>query len=110
MDKIIYLLKTKNSVNEIGDPIKTIEKVKRYAEVESVRQSEVYQAAAVGLKAEIMAVIWKFEYNREMFFEYEGKNYKIIRTFVRKKEEKIELTGTSVSNSEVKAYVNTESN
>ena len=106
MDKVIYLLEAVNSTNQIGDPIKTLTKRKRYAQTNSIRQSEVYQAGAVGLKPEIMFEIWAFEYNQEQFLEYNGKNYKIIRTYKRN-DEKIELTCISVANSEVNAYGNT---
>lgn len=107
MDEIIKLLVTENKVNEIGDPVKEIQKLTRYAEKLEIGQKEFYQAAATGLKPEIKFKIWKFEYNGEMFFEYEGRTYKIIKTYVKKDEEKIELTGTSTTNSEVMAYGNT---
>ena len=44
-----------------------------------------------------------------MYFEYKSRNYKIIKTYERKIDEKIELTGTSVTNKEVMAYGSTES-
>ena len=45
-----------------------------------------------------------------MFLEYKERNYKIIKTYERKTDEKIELTATSVTNKEVNAYVDSESN
>ena len=110
MYELIYLLETKNKENIIGDPIKELEKKDRYAEKIEIGQKEFYQAAATGLKPEVKFAIWKFEYNDEMFFEYEGRNYKIIKTYERKTDEKIELTGTSVTNKEVMAYGSTKSN
>lgn len=109
MDEVIYLLQAKNLTNDIGDPIKTLEKKKRFAEKLEIGQREFYQAAATGLKPEIKFVIWKWEYNDEMYFEYKGRNYKIIKTYERKIDEKVELTGTSVTNKEVMAYGSTES-
>lgn len=105
MDKIIYLLDPTTITNEIGDIIHTMEKKKRYAEVKSIRQSEAYQAAAVGLKPEIMCVIWKFEYSKEEFLLYDGVEYKISRTY-EKDDEKIELTCIAKVNNEVNAYGN----
>lgn len=107
MDEIIYLLKSNNTVNDIGDPVKVLTKIKRFAEKLEIGQKEFYQAAASGLKPEVKFSIWKFEYNNEMYFEYDGKNYKIIKTYLRKIDEKIELTGTSVTNTEVEAYGST---
>ena len=69
-----------------------------------IGQKEFYQAATTGLKPEVKFSIWSFEYNDEMYFEYKGRNYKIIKTYLKKIEEKIELTGTSVTNKEVLAY------
>lgn len=62
------------------------------------------------MKPEIKFAIWKYEYNDEMFLEYKERNYKIIKTYERKTDEKIELTATSVTNKEVNAYVDSESN
>lgn len=109
MDEVIYLLQAKNSTNDIGDPIKTLEKKKRFAEKLEIGQREFYQAAATGLKPEVKFTIWKWEYKDEMYFEYKSRNYKIIKTYERKIDEKIELTGTSVTNKEVMAYGSTES-
>lgn len=104
MDDKIYLLEAKNTSNEIGDPIKELTKKKRFAEKLEIGQKEFYQAATTGLKPEVKFAIWKWEYNNEMYFEYDGRNYKIIKTYERKIDEKIELTGTSVTNKEVLAY------
>lgn len=106
MDEVIFLLEAVNKINKIGDPVKDILKQKRYATVKSIRQSEVYQAGAIGLKPEIMVEIWKFEYSKEQFLEYENRTYKVIRTYERS-DEKIEITCTSVANSEVNAYGST---
>lgn len=105
MDKIIYLLEPTTATNDIGDVIKTMNKKQRYAEVKSIRQSEAYQAAAVGLKPEIMCIIWKFEYNKEEYLLYEGVEYKISRTY-ETDDEKIELTCIAKVNNEVSAYGN----
>lgn len=107
MDELIYLLQSVNEENKIGDPIKKLVKKDRYAEKIEIGQREFYQAAATGLKPEVKFAIWKFEYNNEMFIEYEGINYKIIKTYERKTDEKIELTCTSITNKEVEAYGST---
>ncbi len=110
MDEIIYLLKTINTENKIGDAIKELIKEERYAKKLEIGQREFYQAATTGLKPEVKFEIWKFEYNNEMFLEYENRNYKIIKTYERKIDEKIELTCTSITNKEVMAYGNAQAN
>lgn len=103
----ISLLEAVNTENSIGDPIRKLTKKERYAEKLEIGQKEFYQAAATGLKPEIKFAIWKFEYNDEMFLEYKNRNYKIIKTYERKTDEKIELTCTSITNEEVIAYGST---
>lgn len=110
MDKLIYLLESFNTDNEIGDPIRKLNKNPRFAEKLEIGQREFYQATAIGLKPEIKFSIWAFEYNNEMFLEYENRNYKIIKTYERKEDEKIELTCTTTTNKEVMAYGSTKSN
>lgn len=110
MDELIFLLEAINTENNIGDPIRKLIKKERYAKKLEIGQREFYQAEATGLKPEIKFEIWKFEYNGEMFLEYEKRNYKIIKTYERKVEEKIELTCTSVTNKEVEAYGSSKSN
>jgi SPP1 family predicted phage head-tail adaptor len=84
--------------NDLGDPIKVPQKNDYiFAEEKSVRQSEFYQAAANGLRPEIVLEVNTFEYNGEPMLEYNGKTYDIIRTF-KKDNEKIELVCQGVVN------------
>lgn len=80
-DRIIYLLGFRAVENEIGDTINIPIRRQVIAMKKSVRQSEFYQAAAIGLKPEITFVTWSFEYKGELEIEHEGKKYRIIRTF-----------------------------
>ena len=106
MDEIIYLLQNTTETNKMGDVINRIKEIKRYAEIDSIGQNQSYQAAAVGLKLSFIATIWKFEYNNEEFLKYNGKQYKITKTYVRD-DEKIELTCGSQVNSEGDMYGST---
>jgi len=47
----------------------------------SITRSEHYQAAAVGLRPEIVLVINRHEYQGETELEFEGKRYRIERTY-----------------------------
>lgn len=106
VDKIIYLLQNKVEKNSMGDVINKVEEVMRFAEIKSIGQRQSYQAAAVGLKPEFTCIIWKFEYNDEEYLKYQGKQYKITRTYIRD-DEKIELTCSSQVNNEGDMYGNT---
>lgn len=52
-----------------------------FANRKSVRSSEFYQAAAAGLKPEIVFEIRAVEYQDEPRLSYAGKVYQIIRTY-----------------------------
>ena len=106
MDKIIFLLQNQAKANSAGDVINAITKTKRIAEIQSIGQSQSYQAAAVGLKPQFTAIIWNCEYSNEEYLEYQGKQYKITRTYIRD-DERIELTCSSKVNNEEEYYGNT---
>ena len=79
---VIKLISITESVNALGDPVQSKTKSSDiFADKQSIRQSEFYQAAATGLRPEIMFVIRDSEYNQEPALEYNSKEYNIIRTY-----------------------------
>lgn len=63
-----------------------------YCEVQSVSQTEVYQARAVGLNPEIRLTLpHRFEYRNEKMCRFHGVMYDVIRTYLQKGDG-IELT------------------
>jgi SPP1 family predicted phage head-tail adaptor len=83
---VVNLVTVVNGENEIGDPINVETPREVYANKKSIRQSEFYQAAATGLKPEIMFEIRSIEYADEKILEFENKSYTIIRTFSKNGE------------------------
>lgn len=57
----------------------------------SVSQNEFYRAGQNGYKPSLMLVIHTYEYDDEQEVEFEGKRYKVIRTYEENYEE-LELT------------------
>ncbi len=86
-------------VIDYGEPIQSMVYRQVFANKKSVRQSEFYQAANVGLKPELIFEINSFEFNNDEKVKYQGKEYSIIRTY--DKGEVTELTVTSHVGSEV---------
>lgn len=84
---------------EYGEVIRTKDYRKVYADKQSVRQSEFYQSASVGLKPELVFVVKSVEFNNDEYVRYEDKEYTIIRTY--DKGETTELTVSSHRGSEV---------
>ena len=96
--EVINLISITEGTNELGDPIKIpIESGNIFADKQSIRQSEYYQAVAVGLKPEITFVIRTIEYNQAPMLKFNSKKYNIIRTF-EKDSEFIELICSGVVN------------
>ena len=78
---VISLITVTTTENELGDTIEVSTERQVFADKQSVRQSEFYQAAATGLRPELMFVVRTIEYNGETKLKYNGKEYSIIRTY-----------------------------
>ena len=78
---VISLITVTTTENELGDTIEVSTERQVFADKQSIRQSEFYQAAATGLRPELMFVVRTIEYNGETKLKYNGKEYSIIRTY-----------------------------
>ena len=89
-----YLISQTDSVNDAGDPI-TIDGTPRlvYVDAKSVRQSEFYQAQAVGLRPQHMFEMRYDEYQDEPKLTFKDKPYRVLRTY-RRNYDFIELVVT----------------
>jgi SPP1 family predicted phage head-tail adaptor len=94
---VVELITVVNTVNDMKDPIKTPSYREVFANKKSIRQNEFYQAAATGLRPELMFEIRTIEYEGERQIRYNKKTYNIIRTY-DKNEEITELICSGVVN------------
>lgn len=78
--KLIAITVTENSM---GDKIEKETETEVFANKRSIRQSEFYQAAATGLRPEIMFEVWSEEYSNQPRLEYNNEPYTIIRTYAK---------------------------
>lgn len=95
--EIIDLISITTTENDMGDPIETPSKLQVFADKQSIRQSEFYQAQTTGLRPESMFVIRSIDYSGQPKLEYNSKTYAIIRTY-EKDGELIELVCQGVVN------------
>ena len=99
--EVIKLISVTTTENDMGDIIETPVEREVFADKQSIRQSEFYQAAATGLRPELMFVVRTVDYNQESKLKWpatdEGKEYTIIRTY-DKDGELIELICQGVVN------------
>lgn len=77
--------------DEIGNQIPVETEATILCGLKSVTRSEFYNAAANGLKPEIVFVVHGYEYNGEKEVIFEDNRYKVIRTYSEDFEE-LELT------------------
>lgn len=88
-DDVAYLISTQITEDEIGNQIEQEVPKEVFCTMESVSQSEFFQAAQNGLKPQLKITISEFDYSGETVIEYH-KRYSIYRTFLRN-DERIEL-------------------
>lgn len=63
----------------------------------SVGYSEFYKAQQAGYKAEVKIDLYTQDYEGETLVEFEGKRYKVLRTYESRNGEFIELTLSDLS-------------
>ena len=67
---VVKLISVTVTENDMGDIIETPVERQVFADKQSVRQSEFYQAAATGLRPELMFVVRSVDYNGEQKLKY----------------------------------------
>lgn len=97
---VVTLIDVAYATNSIGDAIETEIRTEVFADKQSIRQSEFYQAAATGLRPELMFVVRSIDYNQQPKLDYDGKTYTIIRAY-DKDGEFTELVCQGVANNDV---------
>lgn len=96
-DVIISLIRREETgVDSHGNAIYTETETLVYAEDISIRQTEFFQAAAVGFKPERCLKMYAFEYHGEQLCELDGERYNIYRTYLAQGSDRIELYLTAI--------------
>lgn len=89
---VVGLIAVTKVKNDLGERIPTDSAPREVlADVKSVGSREFYQAAAVGVKPEIIIAVRKIEYQSEPKLLHDGTTYHVIRTY-SKSGEILELT------------------
>lgn len=88
---IAYLGTKTKTENDYGDVYDVISYDKMiYCNEKSIRQSEFYQAKALGLQPTITIEVMCIDYNDEMYVKFNDKEYTVLRTY-KKSPERMEL-------------------
>jgi SPP1 family predicted phage head-tail adaptor len=96
-DAIGFLVSETETVDSVGDTITSPTFRQVFVDEKSIRQSEFYQAQAVGLRPELMFEMRRAEYNKEPRFKYDDVTYDIIRTY-KKNRDYIEIICQGIVN------------
>lgn len=92
-----YLCQATETFDKFNRPKKTYTETFVYCNKKSVRGVEFYQAQAQGITPELLIEVK--EYNNEDHFRFNGKLYRIIRSYSRNNETyELTLTSTLVDN------------
>lgn len=87
---VIYLISVTYTTDGIGQKVPTETRKQVFCKMRSVSQSEWFEAGRNGLKAELQATMFAYDYSGEEICEYNGKRYGVYRTYFRGTDE-IEL-------------------
>ena len=91
MDEILTLIAPEQRVDEYGDPVIVETSQEVFARLNSIGQTEFYQAHANGLQPELKFVLADYlDYNDEPLVEHNGTRYRVLRTYRAGQE--LELT------------------
>jgi head-tail adaptor len=91
-NEICYLGALKKTVNTYGDAVSSVVYgSKVYCSMRSMKYSEFYQAAAVGMKPELALSLRREDYANQTYVKYNDIEYRVQRTYITDKS-RIELT------------------
>lgn len=95
---LILSIPLTEETNSNGFPgLATEERRLVFCNKKSVGYSEFYQSQQAGYKAELKLQIRTQDYNGETLVEFEGRRYKVLRTYESKGGEFTELTLSDLS-------------
>lgn len=91
----VQLISVTVTQDEYANEIETEVSTTVWADIKSVGRTEFYNALQNGLKPTVVITVKAFEYSGQKYLIYEGKRYKIERTYGTDRED-IELTCSEV--------------
>ena len=80
-NEITLIGKVKTGLDALKQPIFEEKRLTILCCKRSVTRSEFYQANQVGLRPSLVVDVHSFEYDNQVVAEYEGKRYRILKTF-----------------------------
>ena len=94
-DECTLLKPTGSELDELLQEVMTYEKTVVCCNSSSLTRSEFYFAAQTNLQPSMILEVHEFEYDGQPLLEYEGKRYRVLKTF--EKRDTVELTCEEVA-------------
>ena len=86
---LVTITTEKDELNQVVEKTRTTATV--YAQIDSISQSEFFEAGRLGFQPEFRAVIYDFEYNNEPIVKFNGNLYSVYRTYYINGADQVEL-------------------
>lgn len=83
---IINLLEVIKTQDDYGRWIEAVQKKQVFCQVQSISQSEFFEAGRNGLNPSFKFVIFFGDYNNEPMIEYKDETYSIYRTYLTRND------------------------
>jgi len=80
-NEITLISRVKTGLDKLHQPLFEEKRLTILCRKRSITRSEFYQASQVGLRPSLIVDIHSFEYNNEEEAEFNGKRYRILKTF-----------------------------
>lgn len=84
LSRVAYLVTETYTLNEYGVMESTTQKSKVFVDVASVTSQEWFEGGRNGLNPQFRFSMFSHDYHGEQIIEYEGIQYTVYRTYLRK--------------------------
>lgn len=91
MDGTAVLVKTTYIADSIGVPTPAESLREVFVSAGSIFEGEFHKAAQSGLKPRLQLKVSMFDYDGEEEVEYQGKRFRVYRSYLNQEEERVEL-------------------
>lgn len=103
---VAELIKVTAKSNALDELVETSTSRQVFVSVRAVNRTEAYEAAAYGLKPSITFILAnRADYDDEQRIRYDGKDYRVIRTYFRDDSERLEIICERIINNSASAMM-----
>lgn len=98
---VAYLMKETMTLDELHRPKPSYKETKVFCNIKSIGQSEFYQGQTAGLRPELKMEVKLIDLTDVTHIKYNGKIFKVLRTYSKQDIVEITLTSMVVENEQL---------